>query len=400
MAAIPYPERKRPTADQNPYQPVGVDVGGLRLRPYVEADGGYDDNPNRAAGAHKGSGFVRAAAGFEAASQWARHEFKASLRGGYSHFANISGADRPDAQGAMSLRLDALRDTQVLLDANVSIDTQRPGSPEITSIGTVGATLKNRPIVATYGAGVGVTQRFNRLEASLRGSVDRTSYQNGDLSDGTTLKLEGQSYNTYALRGRLAYEVSPGFKPFVEATVDARKHDDRVDSSGFRRDSTGVTGKAGASLELTRLVTGEASVGYSERNYDDSRLGKLRGPVFDAALIWTATPLTTVTLKGSTALNETTVANATGSVARKGSIEISHALLRNLTIAGGLAYGETSYRGVDLTEKTLAATLRADYNITRSVVVRGSFTHERLKSTAANSDYTANAFLLGLRLQR
>ena len=38
--------------------------------------------------------------------------------------------------------------------------------------------------------------------------------------------------------------------------------------------------------------------------------------------------------------------------------------------------------------------------LARSIVVRGSFTHERLKSSAPGSDYTANVFLLGLRLQR
>ncbi|MBL8588364.1 MAG: outer membrane beta-barrel protein [Methylobacteriaceae bacterium] len=400
VAAIPYPERRRVTPEQNPYAPVGVDVGGLRLRPFVEAEGGYDDNPNRASGRKQGSSLARLGAGLEAASDWARHEFKANLRGGYTRYFKVDDADRPDLAATASLRLDATRDTQLLFDAKANLDTQRPGSPEITSLGTRGATLEGRPLVANYGAGVGVTQRFNRLSATLRGAIDRTDYADGDLSDGSKLALGGQSYTTYGLRARLAYEATPGVRPFVEASVDQRRHDERLDQAGFARDSKGATLKAGTSFEITRTLTGEASIGHATRRYDDRRLPDLRGAVVDAALVWTATPLTTITLKASTDLAETNIANASGAIARKASIELSHALLRNLTLTGALALAETDYRGVDLRERSLAATLRADYALTRSIVVRGSFTHERLKSSAVNSDYTANAFLLGLRLQR
>ena len=58
------------------------------------------------------------------------------------------------------------------------------------------------------------------------------------------------------------------------------------------------------------------------------------------------------------------------------------------------------YQGVPLRETTYTGTLRADYSLTRSLVVRGSFTTQRLQSTSPGSDYTANTFLLGLKLQR
>ena len=55
--------------------------------------------------------------------------------------------------------------------------------------------------------------------------------------------------------------------------------------------------------------------------------------------------------------------------------------------------------GITLREDTTTLGARVDWKLTRTVAVRASFTHERLKSTSANSDYTANAYLLGLRLQ-
>ena len=401
VAALPSPPApRRAAAEENPYAPLGLRVGNMVLRPSVEIDGGYNDNPNAMTRDPKGSGFARAGAALDAQSDWAVHEFKADLRGGYTRYFQTPDADRPDFRGAASLRLDATRDTSVKLDARASIDTQRPGSPEITSLGTRGALVEGRPLIYNTGVGAGVTQKFGRVEATLRGTLDRTDYQDGALSDGSTLPLSNQSYTTYGASARLGYEATPGVKPFVEASVDKRVRDKSVDDSGYRRDSTGLTGRVGTSFEITRTLTGEVSAGYSQRRYEDARLKDLRGPLIDAALIWTASPLTTVTLKGLTSFDESTVAGASGSINRRASVQISHALLRNLTLTGSASYGERDYQGVDLKEKSLSLGLGAEYALTRSVVVKGSFTHDRLKSSSPNSDYTANVFLLGLRLQR
>lgn len=400
VAVLPYPAQRRARPEDGPYAPLGVRVGNVILRPSIEVDGGYSDNPNGATRNATGSAFGRAGAALDATSDWATHEFKANLRGGYTKYTKTPDADRPDFQGKASLRLDATRDTSILLDAKAGIDSQRPGSPEITSLGTRGATLSGRPLIYSTGVGAGVTHKFGRLEATLRGSLDRVDYQDATLSDGATLALSNQSFSSVGAAARLGYELTPGVKPFVEASVDKRVHDKSTDDSGYRRDSRGVTGRVGTSLEMTRTLTGEVSAGYSQRSYDDARLSDLRGPVFDAALIWTASPLTTVTLKGATSFDESNVAGASGSINRKASLQISHALLRNLTLTGSASIGERDYQGFNLKEKTMSVGLGAEYALTRSVLVKGSFTHDRLKSTAANSDYTANVFLLGLKLQR
>ena len=64
---------------------------------------------------------------------------------------------------------------------------------------------------------------------------------------------------------------------------------------------------AGATYQVTSLITGEASAGYGERKYQDPRLSNLTGPLVDASLIYTPTPLTKVTLRGTTSFDETNV---------------------------------------------------------------------------------------------
>ena len=397
VATVPQlPQKTRPRVEEDPFGPVGIGVGSLRLTPYVEGDAGYDSNPNRSSSASaKGSTILHTEAGLGLKSDWSRHSLTGELRAGYTDVLKDSSASRPDATGRLGLQIDVTRDTLLNFEIRGSIDTQRPGSTELTA-----TTVKSRPIVATYGATAGATQNFGPLSIGLRGTVDRTDYADATLTDGTSLPLSANNYTAYGTTGRIAYQVNPAIAPFVEVTADTRKRDQAIDPAGYARDSNGASIRVGSTFEVSRLVTGQASVGYLHRDYADQRLASLSAPTFDASLVWTASPLTTVTLKGATTAQETTVTGVSGAINRALSVEVAHALLRNLKLTALGSLGETDYQGVSLRERTLTGSLRADYNLTRSVVVRGSFTHERLQSSAAGSDYTANVFLLGLKLQR
>ena len=147
-------------------------------------------------------------------------------------------------------------------------------------------------------------------------------------------------------------------------------------------------------------MTGEASLGYGERQYQDARLPDLRAPLIDASLIWSATPLTTSPLKTSTTLADTTNAGDSGAVSRSYTIDVSHALLRNLTLGANAGFATDVYAGAPLHDSTTSFGLHADYNVTRDIVLRASATHSQFVSTAPDSNYVANVFMLGLRLQR
>ena len=156
----------------------------------------------------------------------------------------------------------------------------------------------------------------------------------------------------------------------------------------------------GSSFELTRLLSGELSAGYGTRSYADARLKDIASPVFNGVLTYAATPLTTVSFRAATSFDETTVAGASGATSRSATLEVSHALLRNLTVTGALSYLNTDYVGVPITENTLAETLKLDYHLSRSLVGTASYNHESLKSTLAGASFAQDVFLLGLRWQR
>ena len=411
VAVVPtIPVKRARPPEANPYEPTGIDVGSLRLKPYIEGAFGYDTNPGRVEKPSKGSTLGRVDAGVAVESLWSVHSLKGELRAGYADYLQVKNVNRPDATAKIDGRIDVTRDTSFDYGGAANVTTIRSGSPEIQP-GSTNITSTNQPISWNTSGYVGGTHRFNRLELSLRGTIERAQTGDATFSDGSIQQLHLNDYTTVGVRPRVSYEVSPLFKPFVEATIDQRTYDHVSDVNGFQRNSHGYALRGGASFEIDGKLKGEVSGGYAEREYKDPRLVRLRGPTFDAALIYTATPLTTVTLRGSTTTNETTVPNASGAITRKAQVEIAHDLLRNLKIIGQASYQVTSYQGENiassftgsstgLNERTINAGIKAEYSLTRTVVVKASYAYERLKTTVTGADYTANIFLLGLRLQR
>ncbi len=393
--------KPKPKVELKPYEPLGIGIGSLRLSPFLEVSGGYDDNPNRLSPGtvgKRGSMMLRGDGGFALRSDWDRHSLNADLRMGYAEYFDYSPANRPDGAGLLVGRYDVTRDTQFDLKMKFSLDTIRPGAPALFT-GTPQVTVVNRPIVIGAGAQPGVTHRFGRLQVSLRGTYDRVNYENAINNDGTILNLAATSYNGFGGAGRISYELTPDLKPFVEGDFDRRIHDSPVDFNGFYRDSVGFTARGGGVVNFSELLKGEASAGYGERNYVDPRLTTLRGPVIDAALIYTPSALTTVSLRATTTLSETTLADASGVLTQSYSAQLSHDLLRNLNVTVLGSYYVNDYEGADVFERGYTAGVKLDYKITRSISLRGSYIHERLNSSFPNADYTSNTYLMGLRFQ-
>jgi hypothetical protein len=401
VAVLPaLPQPKRPLVDPDPFAPTGVDVGSLRLFPFVETDIGYDTNPNSLSSQVKGSPYNYSEAGLRLQSNWSQNSLTADLHGGYADYFVYHQADHPDATGIITGRVDVTRDTQITSESRFNLATQQPGSPLLAIPGAVFIT--DRPTIVSYGETLGVAQNFNRLQLSLRGSFDRTVYQDAEQSDGSTLALSTENYNDYGVQGRVAYELSPSITPYVQIMGDLRRHDDYVDFSGFARDSNGIGGKGGAQFDIAGIFKGDLSAGYESRTYADPRLPGVAAPTIDGSLVYGFTPLTTITLKTGTNFSETTNTGTSGAVTHTASLQIAHAFTQQFTLTGTGTYQHDDYIGgtPHITDNFYTATLGAEYKLTRSIVLLASYKYARMIDSFPDSNYTDNVFMLGVRLQR
>ncbi len=399
VAVIPSPLRPRlRPVELDPFVPLGVRMGELRLLPFVETSAGYETNPNQVSTGVKPSAALRVAGGFDLASDFPTNSLTANLRAGYSEFPSNTNADRPDVNGVVRSRIDVDRQDTIDLEGRLTVATQTPGSPLLAVPNSVFIT--SRPTIISEGATLGGTHTFNRLAINLRATFDRTEYGNATQSNGSTFLYSQDNYNDIGAVARVSYELMPALIPFVEAGADTRVRDTAVDLSGYLRDSVGVTARAGSAFEFTRLLTGTLSAGYADRRYADPRLPNLRGPTIDGALVYAFTPLTTITGRASTSLSETTLAGASGAISRSFGVELAHVFFRNFTVTGIVTYQPNEYQGVQVTEDFLQYTLKAAYSVTRDIQLIGSASHQELHSTLVGSSFSDNIFLLGVRLQR
>jgi len=400
VAAIPPPPPRRllPKVDDKPFDPLGIKVGDLKLTPYVEEDFGWASNPASASGPQRGSAFETTEAGLALQSDWSQSDLHGLLKGGYTDYFADPQENAPYANGVLDDRLDVTRDLSFDAEGRFNVSEQTLASLGVVSAAAAGAT--ERPLVETFGGTIGGAQQFGDLTLALHGTLDRTQYQDATLPGGVVEHLSTDDFDDWGLRTRVSYRISPYISPFVEVVGDTRRYDDGVDFSGYARNSVGILARAGATLAFTQLLTGEASLGYGERAYQDPRLPDMRSPLIDASLIWSATPLTTVTAKAQTTLEDTTTPGASGAVSRAYTIDVAHALTRNVTLGASAGYATDDYVGVALHDSTTSLGLRAEYHLSRDVVLKASATRQDYLSSAPNSNYIANVFMLGLRLQR
>ena len=391
----PAKKRKPRGEPLDPYDPLGIRLGTIDLYPAVELNAGYDTNPGRAANA-AGAALFRVAPELKAQSNWSRHELKADLRGSYNWYTpdQTPTLNRPFFNSKVDGRVDVTHDTRIDLNTRLLVSTDSPNSPNLQ------AGLAKLPVFARFGADAGVGQRFNRLDLSLKGTFDRTVYQDSQLVDGTTASNADRKYNQYGGKLRAGYELLPGVVPFVEADADTRVHDLNTDFFGYQRDSKGVTSKVGTTFELSRLLIGEISLGYTKRTYEDPRLDAIAGLIGDGSLTWTATTLTTVKLTAASAVGESAVPGVSGVFYRDVGLQVDHAFRQWLIGSIKLGFGFDDYVGLSREDKRYSAAAGLTYKLNRSWQVKGEVRQDWLRSNVTGADYTATSFIAGLRWQR
>ena len=388
----PPPKPKPKTPESDPYAPLGIRAGAFILKPSVDATVGFDSNVPRSP-TPSSSSFYTIASELQTKSDWERHEFRSTLRGSYSGYPDLPSFNRPFFESILDGRIDVTRQTRIELQNRFQYATETPGSPNFQT-----DTKKPTPYT-TLGGTVGVFHQFNRLEIGAKGTIERTRYEDSELNDGTIVSNNDRDYTSHGVELRGSYELTPGVKPFVSVTADKRLYDLAEDRFGINRDSRGLTPRVGSTFELSRLVTGQVSVGYTKRDYDDPQLEDVSGVVADASLVWAATALTKATFTASSTVYESTQPNVSGVLSRDFGIKVDHALREWLIGTVKFGYGIDDYVGSPQVDNRFTLGAGLTYKMNRNVQWKGEVRREQRTSNVKGQDYTANIFLLGLRLQ-
>jgi hypothetical protein len=387
------PPRRTTATDEDPLDAVGMRLGAFLLRPAIEVFSGYDSNPARVP-AGRGSALLIVAPELELQSDWTRHALTAAIRGTYSDYPATALADRPTLNATIDGRIDVTRDSRIDLQGRSVVGTDYPGSPNLA------ADITKLPIFTTIGGTLGLGQRFGPLDVALKGTIDRTTWQDSLLTDGSSASNADRNFNQLGGELRAAYGFSGELKPFVAFDFDTRTHDLAVDRSGLMRDSDGTASRAGVDLALSQRLTGEVALGYLSRVYRDPTLPDVRGPAVDGSLLLILTPLTSAKLTATSVINESVLAGVSGVLQRDSQLSVDHALRRWLIATLRFGYGLDDYAGSAREDRRYLASLALTYKLSRAVQLKGELQEVWLCSSEPHQNYAASVALVGVRYQR
>lgn len=235
---------------------------------------------------------------------------------------------------------------------------------------------------------IGVTHRFSRAEVSLTAVQDEYEY------DTASQVFRDNEIN--ALRGRIAYELSPRLGIVVAATSDERDYKNTP-----ALDSDGTSIMAGVSLN-TDLMRGELTVGQFERDY--TAADNFDGLAIAGNLEWYVTQLTTLTFTARRdADDQVGVSSGLPFVTEEFGARVDHELRRNIILTAAASIGEREYDTnlIDRNDDIREFEVGADYMLNRRVALRARYNYDEVESNGVDEgrDYDVNTVSVGLSLR-
>ena len=369
--------------EEDPFAPLGIRVGSFLLFPELSAETVYSDNIFLSSSNPQSDWALEFTPLLIVRSDWNRHSLTGAIRGIRSYYERFSTENEETFAAALSGQIDIRRNTNLVVEASYS---QSLGDRSDTDFPSDSA---ERPQERTQDVSLEGNHTFNRLTLTLRGEIREEEFDDGKRIDGSIINNGDRDFTERRLTGRVAYEFQPGVAAFAEASTNERNFAERIDDGGTISGSSGYDVQGGLSFQLTDKLTGEVSAGYALQTPDDPTLDDVDGLIFNAALEWLATGLTTVRFDASSTVAETTLTGSAGSIVRAAELSVEHRPRRNIVLGASVEFEREEFSGSGGEDDEWRYGLTGEYIFTRSIAA--TLAYEHLKSTTSQRRYQAAA---------
>lgn len=379
-------------AQDNPYAPIGMNVGSFVFFPLLEVAGNAFTNVLLEPQADQDVAIDVVPSG-RLTSNWSRHLVELSAQGNYRGYGDFNSEDELGYNVQTRGRLDVTSRTNVEVGLRQSF-----GQETRDAINADGAD--DRTSVLQNGVTILGNHRFNRL--GLRLTSDFSEQQFGSTGiDATFDSNDDRDFQASDHTVRASWEFKPTLSAFAEVTLNTRDYDVANVDDGFIRSSDGQRYRVGVDFGNTgAILRGTISLGYGVQNPESDGLEAVRGILFDSALEWRATEFTSVLLTGNSDIGESTTANAASVITRTVGLGMQHRFRPNLVANAGFVYSHRDFGGADVQEHEFVTSVDVEYFLRRGISAFAAYEHTVLESDFVGSDYISSELRVGMRLSR
>jgi hypothetical protein len=374
------------------HQAQGLAIGGFEVRAGAELRAGHDDNITWSTVNAPSSSLIELRGSAEATQQSGPYALSGS--------AMLKHTFYPDASGHNL--------TEVNLRAGVSVDL----APELVfraaaayvqgaETGLTNGIVVN-DVFEPYAARaefqrvpLGAELEYHRGRVELRGGVrvEAAHYDTQTTQSGMRVVQDFRNGWEGEATLRASYEAHPHLAAFVEVREGSRRYDD---SNG---DSDTWRAVVGGSVEITRLLIGEAHIGYGGQSLPNG--GESDGLVFGANLNWFVMPLLSLTLNASREFRAEVDVGALGATSAVAVTQDAVSLrgewepVRRLLLYGQARYAREGRDTTDRSDELLSLIAGAAYVLSNNVSLELEYEREDGTSNFSG-DFERNHVTLGL----
>ncbi|UZO95688.1 Hypothetical protein RMHFA_00689b [Roseomonas mucosa] len=387
-----FPENVRPEdmdVTQRPrpeVQPLGVRLGAFTLRPSLGESMGVDTNPM---GTKRGDtiGTFSTDAGLDLRSNWARNSLYAS-----------AGVDDRRVTG---------RNAETPDPSRTNFSTTVGGSYDIgrdTLSASASYFRLHEEATAFDAQTVAEPRAFNAydLRAAYRAAFSNVSitpdlifraFRFVDAFDGnSTFNQKLRDRNVYDGGVTARYAVAPR-RDLVAVVRGGRSDYVNYDPNYGKLGSNTVLALAGFDDSSGAVFRYRALVGYQVRFFDATGAKNRSSPVFEAAVAWSPTRLTTISGLASRRIEDTSTDTLQGYTYNQAQIALDHELLRNVLIGARADYLHAKYTGGG--DSTVIGTgAYATWLVNRNISLRLSYDFTNRDGSDSGSNYDRHLALL------
>ena len=383
---------RRRTKLTNPYAPLGIDLGGIKLFPLLQVDSVYSSNAAQASSNPQSTVGLHLKPTLRFESDWVRHSWAGQASGDITAYLKKDVASSKSIDLSNKFILDIRHDTHAEFDASYRLSQIGSEDSEVPS-----TAIGNRTD-HTLIADAAITHDHGPLTGSLKLGLTREIFEDVKLSGGGTEDNADRNNYTPSVGLRLDYTDPPALKPFVDITYAPRFHDEKLDRNGLARDSQGVAASLGVTLDRGPIWSGEAAIVYTVRDYKDANLATNAALGINGNLTWKPTDLTSMVLTLATDLNETSSAASSGSRIYSSRVDVTHALRDNVNLLAGFGVSlDDDVAGVD---KTITSKLGVEWQLNPDLAWTASYDGTWFDGATAGDNYNEQRISTGIILLR
>lgn len=377
--------------EQDPYAPVGIRVGTFVLRPTVTQQIAHENSNDGATSTDRT--YSRTVLEVEIDSDWSRHQLNIGAEQVIDKTISGTGPEDPSTAINADLRLDLTSTTTADINFEYRYGLDDQSDPNAIT----GADSQAE--VHEFAGSASLTQQFGTWRGRATIAGGRVRYGDAELPGGTLVSQSDRDADDYAATLRATLETGSAYQPFVQGSFGQTIYDQRFDFNGFERSSDDYDLRAGVIADFGEKLTGEFAIGYALRDIDDPRLPSIDGLTVNGFASWSPQRGTDVLMGLSTSLEDSTIADESGSVYYAATAEVVHQMRSNVVARISGLVGWRNYIGATPDETVVGGGAGVTWWLNRNLALEAGATYEKTTSDAGTDN--DDLFLgVGLKLQR